>query len=123
MPVKIRVIFFGLLLALAAVAAWPQSNVFWSQGGTWASPFKGTTTAIGGALLLAGACTAATTVTVAGVTVGMAVFVSPATGTDPGDGTYPKAFVSAANTISVKICSSALISLTPTSTTYNVVAF
>lgn len=74
-----------------------------------------TSSSIGGSALLAGAC-AQGTVTVSEATTSMAVIVSP--NTYPGDGTVWEAFVSAANTVTVKVC--AILALTPTASTYNV---
>lgn len=75
----------------------------------------GTTSAIGGGLLGVGSCTSGTA-TVTGATVGMAAVSSPTT--YPGDGAQWQTYVSAPNTVTVKVC--ALILLTPVSTTYNV---
>lgn len=69
---------------------------------------------IGGGALLAGAC-ASTATTVTGATVGMAVVATP--NTYPGDAVYWKAYVSGADTVTVKVC--AAIALTPTASTYN----
>jgi len=75
----------------------------------------GTTGAIGGGALAAGACTSGN-VTVTGATTSMIAIAGPVT--YPGDGTDWSAYVSAANTVTVKVC--ALVVITPTSTTYNV---
>lgn len=92
--------------------------VFWQA---YSSPSPGmaiTSPAIGGGALLAGGCTS-TTVTVPGAAAGMAVVAAP--NTYPGDGTFWYAYVSSANTVTVKAC--AVIALTPVSTTYNVRVF
>ena len=74
------------------------------------------TTAMGGAPLLAGACTTAATVTITGVRSNMAVIATPSA--DPGDGSYTKAYVSADDTVSVQVCEP--VAATPNSVTYNV---
>jgi hypothetical protein len=73
----------------------------------------GTTGSIGGSALAAGACSSGTS-TVTGATTGMAV----ALGTYPGDGFYAQGYVSAANTVTVKVC--AVVSGTPAAQTYSV---
>lgn len=75
----------------------------------------GTTSAIGGGLLSAGACTSGTA-TITGADVGMAAVSSPTT--YPGDGVQWQTYVSSANTVTVKVCG--LILITPVSSTYNV---
>ena len=70
---------------------------------------------IGGGALSAGAC-ASTTATVTGAVTSMAVAASP--NTYPGDGSYWLAYVSAANTVTVKVC--AAVALTPNASTYNI---
>lgn len=74
-----------------------------------------TTASLGGSALVAGACTTGT-VTVTGATVGMDAHATPST--YPGDGSEWAAYVSAANTVTVKIC--AIVALTPTASVYNV---
>lgn len=86
-----------------------------TSGAMPSSPLTGTTASLGGSLLAAGGCTSGT-VNVTGAAVGMGVLVTP--NTYPGDGTDWKAYVSSANTITVKICG--LILITPTATTYYV---
>lgn len=83
-------------------------------------PLTGTTASIGGSSLAAGACSTGTA-TVTGATASMAVSVSPAA--DPQGGTTTNGvsvygYVSATNTVTVRVC--ALVAFTPTSTTYNV---
>lgn len=75
----------------------------------------GTTGSIGGGLLSAAACTSGTA-TVTGATVGMVATADPAT--YPGDGAQWQAYVSSANTVTVKVC--VLLLLTPVATTYAV---
>lgn len=75
----------------------------------------GTTGAIGGGALLAGAC-ASGTATVTGIASTMDVHATPAA--YPGDGVWWEAYMSASNTATVKVC--AAVATTPTSTTYNV---
>ncbi len=74
-----------------------------------------TTSAIGGSLLAAGGCSS-TAVSATGSTTAMAVQATPVT--YPGDGNYWLAYVSAAGTVTVKVC--AAIAGTPTSSAYNV---
>lgn len=76
---------------------------------------SGTTGSIGGGLLAAGAA-ATGTATVTGATVGMAVVATPST--YPGDGIVWTAYVSAADTVTVKV--NAILALTPTASVYNV---
>lgn len=88
------------------------------QAPTGSTPLSGTTGNIGGGLLTIGACTSGT-VTVTGATTSMAATASPVT--YPGDGSDWKAYVSSANTVTVKVC--AIIALTPTASNYNVRVF
>lgn len=78
----------------------------------------GTTGSIGGGLLTVGTCTSGTA-TIKGATTGMTATASPVT--YPGDGNYWVAYVSASDTITVKVCATA--TLTPTSSQYNVKLF
>jgi hypothetical protein len=75
----------------------------------------GTTGSIGGSLLAAGACSSGT-VAVSLSTTSMAVIATPVT--YPGDGNYWMAYVSAAGTVTVKVC--AAIAGTPGASAYNV---
>jgi hypothetical protein len=75
-----------------------------------------TTAALGGSLLAIGA-TASTTVTIPGARSGMMVSVTP--NADPGLGCIWYGFVSANDTVTVRVL--AIIALTPASTTYTVV--
>lgn len=75
----------------------------------------GTSGSIGGGALVAGQC-ASGTVSVTNSTTSMAVIASPTT--YPGDGAEWSSFVSAAGTVTVKVC--AIVALTPTASTYNV---
>lgn len=75
---------------------------------------RGTTGSIGGALTV-GACDTGTA-TVTGATTGLVASASPVT--YPGDGYVYQAYVSAADTVTVKLCG--LIIGTPTSSAYNV---
>lgn len=82
----------------------------------WATdPLTGTSGSLGGGALAAGAC-ASGTVSITGSTTAMSVVATPVT--YPGDAIYWKAYVSAAGTVTVKVC--AAIAATPTSSTYNV---
>ena len=88
---------------------WPDAS------GTPALALTGTSSSLGGSALTAGTCSS-TTVSISGATTGMAAVASPAS--DPGAGYYWLAFVSASNTVTVRIC--AAVAGTPTAATYNV---
>lgn len=83
--------------------------------GTIALNFTATSASIGGGALLAGAC-AFTATTVTGATVGMGSVSTPTT--YPGDGNFWLSYVSAANTVTTKVC--AAVAGTPTASTYNI---
>ncbi|TAN23901.1 MAG: hypothetical protein EPN33_03540 [Acidobacteria bacterium] len=83
-------------------------------------PLTATTADIGGSALGAGACTSAT-LAVAGTATNMAVAASPQT--DPGAGFSWQAWVSAAGTVTVRVCNDTSGSLTPAATPYNVRVF
>lgn len=91
-------------------------NLWLQIAGGNGNAMSGTTSAIGGSLLSGGACTTAATLTITGATNAMAVVATPSA--DPGDGTYTKAYVSAADTVSVQVCIA--VGGTPNSVTYNV---
>lgn len=76
---------------------------------------SGTTGSIGGGALAAGAC-ASGTASVTGATTSMVADASP--NTYPGDGDYWNARVSAAGTVTVKVC--AVVAQTPAASTYSV---
>lgn len=80
-----------------------------------ASTLTGTTGSIGGGLLTVGSC-ATGTATVTGAAVGMVAVANPVT--YQGDGVQYQAYVSSANTVTVKAC--ALLLITPSATVYNV---
>ena len=80
--------------------------------------YTGTTGAIGGGALVAGACTSGT-VAVGSSTTAMAVIASPVT--YPGDGIFWHGYVSAAGTVTVKVCAS--VAATPIASNYNVRVF
>lgn len=80
-------------------------------------PLSATTGSLGGSPLAAGKC-ASTTIPLSGTNTGMTVTASAAAGTDPGDTFVPRAYVSSAGNVTVKVC--AITSGTPTATTYNV---
>ncbi len=80
-------------------------------------PLSGTTSNIGGGSLAAGACTTGTA-SVTSAAASMAVAASPAT--DPGTGFMWNAWVSAAGTVTVRVCNVSGASATPTATAYNV---
>lgn len=75
----------------------------------------GTTGSIGGGALGAGACTSGT-VAVTSSTTAMSVVATPVT--YPGDGIVWNGYVSAAGTVTVKVC--AITALTPVSSIYNI---
>lgn len=79
----------------------------------------GTTGSIGGSLLAPGACVAGTA-TVTGATTSMTSAASPSADPDStlSTGIAIYSFVSASNTVTVRVC--ALVSVTPAATTYNV---
>jgi hypothetical protein len=81
------------------------------------SVYGGTTGSIGGGSLAAGACTSGTA-TVAGTVTTQAASASP--NTYPGDGFTWNAYVSAAGTVTVKLCNGTGTTGTPSSGTYNV---
>ena len=78
---------------------------------------KGTTGTIGGSSVGAGSCTTGTA-TVTGVTTSMVVDADPTT--FPGTAFVWSAYVSAANTVTVRVCVVSGIAATPTATTYNI---
>jgi hypothetical protein len=80
-------------------------------------PLTGTTGSIGGSALTAGTC-ASGTASVANATTSMAVSADPVT--YPGDAFDWKAYVSAAGTVTVKVCTNLAAGGTPTASTYNV---
>jgi hypothetical protein len=80
-------------------------------------PLSATSTSIGGSSVSAGQC-ASGTVSVTGATTSMAVKATPVA--DPGASFIPWAFVSSANTVTVRVCNFTSTSATPTATTYNV---
>ncbi len=79
------------------------------------APLSGTSGSIGGSALTAGGC-ASGTATITGATTSMVPKASP--NTYPGDGMVWEAYMSAANTVTVKVC--AVAAGTPTASTYNV---
>jgi hypothetical protein len=87
----------------------------YSNGTQLLPTLTGTTGSIGGGALTVGTCTSGTAA-VTNSTTAMAVAASPVT--YPGDGIYWVAYVSAAGTVTVKVCATA--SLTPAASAYNV---
>ncbi|HEY6445170.1 MAG TPA: hypothetical protein VIY53_01820 [Acidobacteriaceae bacterium] len=77
----------------------------------------GTTGSVGGSSLGAGLC-AAGTASIASTTTGMVATTSPAT--YPGDAFTWRAYVSAAGTVTVKVCNGTAAAATPTASAYNV---
>jgi hypothetical protein len=80
-------------------------------------PLSAASASIGGSSVGAGAC-ASGTVTVTGATTSMAANATPVA--DPGTSFIPWAFVSSANTVTVRVCNFTSTSATPTATAYNV---
>jgi hypothetical protein len=74
-----------------------------------------TTGSIGGSALAVGACSSGT-VSVANSTTSMSVVATPAS--YPGDGFWWEGYVSAAGTVTVRVCAS--VAGTPTASAYNV---
>lgn len=83
--------------------------------GTMGLVLNGTSASLGGGALASGAC-ASNTTAVTGATTGMTVSVSPVA--DPGASIAWEGFVSAANTVTARICATAAV--TPTATAYNI---
>lgn len=117
-----NIVFTGATSGNANAAAIAPGQVGWisaQPSGAWYATvtgmYRATTASIGGSALAAGAC-ASGTVAVANSTTGQVVDVSPAT--YPGDGIYYEGYVSAAGTVTIKVC--AVAALTPTASTYNV---
>lgn len=90
------------------------------KGVALAPAMRGTTTSLGGAALTAGNCSSVT-LWLLGTTVGMPVTATPQT--YPGDAFYWHAYVSAANTVTVKVCTSLAAGGTPTASLYDVQVF
>lgn len=107
------------LVALLALAAFLLVGPAVAQS-VFVGPYPlvqlaGSTASTGGSVLAAAACTSGTA-TVTGATTSMVAVASPVT--YPGDGIQWQAYVSSANTVTVKVCALAL--LTPTTSVYNV---
>ena len=101
---------FGLVCVLV-FAQHPSGN---NAPGT-ITELAGSTASLGGSLLTAATYTSGTA-SVTGATTGMPAVASPVT--YPGDGIAWMAYVSAADTVTVKIC--AIVALTPTASVYRV---
>lgn len=101
-----------LAILLAAACSLAQAGVnFPSQDDI----MMGTSSPIGGSLLLVGGCVAGTA-NVPGATVDMGVAVAPVT--FPGVGALWYGYVSAPDVVTVRVC--ALVAVTPVATAYNV---
>lgn len=87
------------------------------NGASLSAVLSGTTGSIGGGSLANGACTSGT-VAVTSSTTSMGVVATPAT--YPGDGFSWNGYVSAAGTVTVKVCNATGGTGTPTASTYNV---
>lgn len=105
--------FIGFILCLASLTCYAGFSPGDAQ--IPITYYSAVTGAIGGGLLLLGACTSGT-VNISGVDTGMAVMASPVT--NPGAGAIWDAYVSAAGVVTVRVC--AMVALTPVSTVYNV---
>ncbi|WP_154641198.1 beta strand repeat-containing protein [Burkholderia cenocepacia] len=109
------------ILSLTDAGALTTTGVVNGQGGIQSNGvtinpvLTGTTASIGGSSLAAGACTSGTA-SISGSTTSMAVAASPVT--YPGDGFWWEGYVSAAGTVTVKVCAGA--AGTPTASAYNV---
>ncbi|MGA9465109.1 MAG: hypothetical protein WBV28_20125 [Terracidiphilus sp.] len=125
----------GIRVILPASGAWQVLN---HTAGTWVAQINesngalyanadttdviyaslaGTTGSIGGSSLGAGACTSGTA-TIANSTSSMVAVASPMT--YPGDSLTWRAYVSAAGTVTVKVCNETATAATPTASTYKV---
>lgn len=109
----------GALTASLPVFTDASKNLTSTAPAGYSAVLSGTTAAIGGSALLAGAC-AAGTVTVTGATSAMVATASPSADPDStlATGVAIYAFVSAANTVTVRVC--AIVAVTPAAVTYNV---
>lgn len=94
---------------------WNAKAYYVNGAGPILPSLVGTSGSIGGNALVAGACSAGT-VSITGADTTMVVQTTPVT--YPGDGAEWEAYVSSANTVTIKVC--AIIALTPTASTYNV---
>lgn len=106
-------LFASLLICCALPASAQQVNVNMLANGS--ASLLGATASVGGSLLSGATCTSGTA-TVTGATTAMVAVASPVT--YPGDGIQWQAYVSGANTVTVKVCALAL--LTPSASIYNV---
>ena len=104
---------FLLAIVAAALALEPVGAAINYPGG---GIFKGTSPSIGGTTLLAGNCVVSAGVTITGVTTAMVVAVSPVSNSVAG--TYWDGYVSAPNTVIVRVC--AAVASTPTASVYNI---
>ena len=90
-------------------ACWDGTS--WYMSTTPAIPLSGTTGSIGGSALTAGNCASGTAI-VTGSTTSMVASASPVT--YPGDQFTIKSYVSAAGTVTVKVCTNLVAGGTPT---------
>jgi hypothetical protein len=111
----VAVLLMVVIIAKAQTPAVNSTTATYPSTGVIATTLNGVTGTITPGLLLAGGC-ASGNATVTGVVVGQPVSVSPTV--YPGDGSYFFGYVSAANTVTVKVC--AVVSLSPIGTTYSV---
>jgi hypothetical protein len=115
--------FFWLLaLAFSGCVFAAQPSTFVLCSGATATGVKAGVTLAPGAKTFQGSMTVSSgsgTATVTGATTGMAVIATPVT--YPGDGAIWKAYVSSADTVTVKVCGLTIV--TPTASAYNVRVF
>ncbi len=115
-------ILTSILLGLSALAGVANAGMnYWTPPvvmPTVPVMLSATSGSIGGSLLLLGTCTTSN-VAVTGANTGMSVQATPAV--TPGAGAIWYGYVSAADTVTVKVC--ALVALTPVSTVYNIRVF
>ena len=104
-------------LAAAQGGTGVDSTATFPTSGTVAVSLSATTGSIGGSALGAGAC-ASGTATLTGVSTAMTETTTPAA--DPGAGFTWQAFMSATDTVTVRVCNFTAGSLTPTAEAYNV---
>jgi hypothetical protein len=103
---------------IALSMALGQSSQQAQTGMNFQPILSGTTGSIGGAALLAGACSTGT-VSVTGAVPGMLAVAAPSDGTNiPALGVSIAAVVTSSGIVTVSVC--ALLALTPTAKTYNV---
>jgi hypothetical protein len=96
-----------------------------TSNGWFKTAMQGTTSSLGGSLLTAYNCTSAVsgTITIAGATTDMGCAVSPVGGVLVGDAFESRCWVSAPNTVVVKVCNRQNTDQTPAAAAYKAVLF